>query len=85
MNPVRWWRRWRTRRACFHHDPSTGTTWITATFAAPLTWCTVCDKDNPKCRHHDPHTGTSWVVGRLIDTGRSKLWWCTRCGRNLHP
>jgi hypothetical protein len=23
------WRRWRKRRECFHHDHSTGTTWIT--------------------------------------------------------
>jgi hypothetical protein len=23
-----WWKRWRSRRACKHHNPATGRTWI---------------------------------------------------------
>jgi hypothetical protein len=43
-----WLKTWRTRRACFHHDT---------------------------------RSGTSWIASRLVDFGRAKHHWCTRCGR----
>lgn len=43
------WRRYRARKACFHHDRRTGTTWITSqlidTGMRKLLWCTRCGKD----------------------------------------
>lgn len=31
------------------------------------------------CFHHDPKTGVSWIKSQLIDTGMSKMFWCTHC------
>lgn len=33
------------------------------------------------CWHHDRATGKSWVQSELIDLGRAKAEWCTRCGK----
>jgi len=32
-----------------------------------------------RCWHHDDNTGDSWVRKQLIDMGRRKLIWCTKC------
>lgn len=40
--------RWRKRRACFHHDHTTGKTWIKSmlidTGRNKMFWCTTCGK-----------------------------------------
>lgn len=33
------------------------------------------------CFHHDRQTGESWIRSRLVDTGKAKHFWCTKCGR----
>lgn len=33
------------------------------------------------CFHHDTCSGTSWIASQLVDFGRAKHHWCTRCGR----
>ena len=33
------------------------------------------------CFHHDTRYGTSWIASQLVDLGRAKHFWCTRCGR----
>lgn len=31
------------------------------------------------CFHHDDRTGTSWIDSRLIEMGKSKMFWCREC------
>jgi hypothetical protein len=40
------------------------------------------------CFHHDiggnpanTRPATSWINQQLIDTGRRKMFWCTKCGQ----
>jgi hypothetical protein len=33
------------------------------------------------CFHHDRSTGESWLFCQLIDLGRRKEFWCTKCGK----
>lgn len=46
--PANWWKRWRLRRSCFHHDHRTGTSWVR--LYGILDWgtkayvCRACDK-----------------------------------------
>ncbi|MEU8023781.1 hypothetical protein AB0B88_16350 [Micromonospora haikouensis] len=42
-----WFRAWRKRRNCFHHN----------------------------------RRGETWIAEQLVDGGRAKHFWCTRCGR----
>lgn len=45
---IGWWRRWRARRDCFHHDHRTGTSWIQTIGiidgGRKAYRCTGCDK-----------------------------------------
>lgn len=34
-----------------------------------------------RCFHHDHRAEVSWIQSRLIDLGRRKMFWCTRCER----
>lgn len=31
------------------------------------------------CWHHDAADGTSFIESALVDIGRTKVFWCTRC------
>lgn len=31
------------------------------------------------CFHHDHRTGESWIKSALVDLGRNKHFWCTKC------
>lgn len=46
--PPRWWARWRDRRACFHHDHRTGTSWIGERLiemgSRKMFWCRKCQR-----------------------------------------
>lgn len=33
------------------------------------------------CFHHDWRTGESWIADQIVDAGRAKHFWCTRCDR----
>lgn len=33
------------------------------------------------CFHHDMHLGETFIRSQLIETGKSKMFWCTNCGR----
>ena len=33
------------------------------------------------CFHHDHITGQTWIRSQLVDLGRAKHYWCTRCRR----
>lgn len=43
-----WWKRWRKRRACMHHDRHTGQTWTKSQLInmgmGKMIWCGNCDK-----------------------------------------
>ena len=38
-------------------------------------------RDRAACFHHDHRTGESWIESRLIEVGRNKIFWCTKCGK----
>lgn len=34
------------------------------------------------CFHHNHHTGESWIRSVLVDLGRNKRFWCTKCEKS---
>lgn len=44
----RWWARWLRMRACFHHDRSTGTSWLGEQLIdggmRKMFWCRMCGR-----------------------------------------
>lgn len=38
-------------------------------------------RERRRCFHHDWRTGTSWIEDQIVDAGRAKHFWCTRCRR----
>lgn len=35
-----------------------------------------------QCFHHDHHAGKSWIEQAIIDCGRRKMYWCSKCGHS---
>lgn len=54
---------------------------VCSALAAAFGWFCGYRHSKSTCMHHSWHTGTSWIESRLIDLGRRKMFWCTRCGR----
>jgi hypothetical protein len=55
---MKWWRRWKKQRNCFHHEQRTYD-------PINLQWLPA----------------ESWIKSQLIETGKSKMFWCTNCDR----
>jgi hypothetical protein len=34
------------------------------------------------CWHHDYKTGITYISSSLVDAGRNKIFWCTRCQKS---
>lgn len=46
---MRWFKEWRRKRACFHHNPKTGESFLRDTMihsgSSKMFWCTRCNQD----------------------------------------